>query len=192
MQIQTRKKSSKKLVIVTLAILTLVVAAGTITYLLSSKNQKNDQTEYTKKTDKKDQKSVAPKEDISTDTDNSTPTTPPTTHEKEKDITPAYEGEDANTSQTLTGAINYTAVANNNLVIRTTINQMLDSGTCQLTLTNGTKTVTKTSEIAQNPSSSTCKGFDVPTSELGSGNWNIRIEVNSPNRNGTLTGNTSV
>ena len=77
-------------------------------------------------------------------------------------------------------------------MIRTTINQSLSSGTCNLSISNGSKTVTRSGQITPNPSSSTCEGFDIPTSELGSGNWTITIKVTSGDRSGELKGNTTI
>lgn len=61
--------------------------------------------------------------------------------------------------------------------VRNLIKTVASDGTCTLTLTNGNTTATKTSGIQALPSSSTCKGFDVPTSELSPGDWNITIAV---------------
>lgn len=192
MQIRTKNKPFKKPVVITLATVVVIAAVCIGVYFWQSNNsaeQQKSQTETTKKTDS----SISNSNGLSNNAESSDSTdSSSTTHEKEKNITPAYEGIDANKSQTLTGAITYSAVANDTLIIRTTINQMLDSGTCKLTLTNGATTVTKTSDIAQNPSSSTCKGFDIPTSELSSGNWHITIKIDSTDRSGTLTGNVNV
>ncbi len=106
-------------------------------------------------------------------------------HESEKNIIPQYSSDDANSSPSLTGAINFKSVVDGNLMIRTTIDQMV-SGTCQLKLTSGQKVVTKESAIVQNPSSSTCEGFNVPTNELGSGNWQIEIHTSGDGKTGTL------
>jgi uncharacterized protein YxeA len=191
MQLRTKKNSSKKPVIITLVILIVVVAVSIGTYFWLSKDKKTYSVESAQQIDEENQTSDKSKQNISTDKTNSTDSSS-TGHEKEKNITPPYEGENANDSQILTGTINYIDVVDNTLIIRTTINQILDSGTCDLTLTNGTKTVIKTSDIAQNPSSSTCKGFDVPAAELGSGDWKMSIKISSGDRNGTLTGTASI
>ena len=103
-----------------------------------------------------------------------------------------YEGEDPNTTASLTGFVSFSSVVDDNLVIRTTIDQSLNSGTCKLTLTKGAMTVTKTSDIVANPSSSTCSGFDIPTSELSSGKWNIYITLTNGNKTGTITGEATI
>ena len=178
-----KKKMSKKVIIITLVVVTLAVASAGA-YFLFSPNDEKDTI--------KDSQSKETNSSTSTTEDQDTTSTNATEHEAEKDITPSYEGENTNTSQTLTGVINYAGVANDILMIRTTINQALSSGTCRLALSNGSATVTRDSNIALNPSSSTCEGFDVPISELGSGNWTITITVTSDNRSGELKGNVTI
>lgn len=73
------------------------------------------------------------------------------------------------------------------LQIRAVIDTVTSSGTCTLTLSGGGKTVTKTSGVQNLPSTSTCKGFDVATSELGSGTWTASLTF----ENSTLIGKTS-
>lgn len=108
--------------------------------------------------------------------------------EAEKDLPTQYEGENPNISETLTGSINYKSVIDNKLVVRVTINQLLSSGSCTLRLARSSdqKIVTKQAAIIPNPSSATCEGFDVPVSELGSGQWSIEINITSSDRTGTL------
>ena len=52
-------------------------------------------------------------------------------------------------------------------------------GTCSLTLTNGSRTANRTADVIYQPEFSTCAGFSVPTSTLGSGSWNVRLTVTS-------------
>ncbi len=118
------------------------------------------------------------------------PTMPQDPENPKKQVPKQYEGqgddEDSNTSSDqITGFINSKEVSNDNFSLRLTINQLLGSGTCTLTMTNQ-KTVTKTAEIVQNPSSSSCKGFDVPVSELGSGEWSIKINIKSGDKTGVI------
>jgi hypothetical protein len=57
------------------------------------------------------------------------------------------------------------------------------SGNCQLTVTNGVNHQSLSAGIIYQSQFSTCAGFSVPISGLGTGDWNIRLSVNS---NGTL------
>lgn len=184
---KTKKKSPKKLIISLVIILLVALGIGAY-FLISQKDEQNSQKD-TKTTVSQQKKKDSSKNDKSED---SVDSTSPIEHEAEKEILPAYEGENPNNSQSLTGVINYAGVSNDTLMIRTTINQSLSSGTCNLSISNGSKTVTRSSQIAPNPSSSTCEGFDIPASELGSGNWTITIKVTSGDRSGELKGNTTI
>ena len=58
------------------------------------------------------------------------------------------------------------------------------SGTCNLTVTNGSKSNSQTATVVYQPEYATCAGFSVPTSQLGTGTWNINLKVDS---NGATT-----
>lgn len=99
-----------------------------------------------------------------------------------------YEGPDVNTLDYLSGVITYADAIDNELIISTTIDQYLSTGTCELTLTQGSKTVSRTASIIANPSSSTCDGFNIPLNEFNSGTWNINIKLTSGDKNGIIAG----
>ena len=63
------------------------------------------------------------------------------------------------------------------LYIRNEINGNYQSGTCTLILSKDGKTVQKTSDVQSLPQSSTCKGFNIPVSELTRGTWHINLQV---------------
>jgi hypothetical protein len=74
------------------------------------------------------------------------------------------------------------------LQIRTLISTITNTGICTLTLTKvGSSTVTKTAETQTLPSSTTCKGFDVPVSELSNGQWNVSVAFENDSLTGTAT-----
>ena len=177
---QVQKKLSKKKLIITAAIV-LTVIASTITYALMSQNSDQLTNQKTNSDSSKDSSNTSTEEKKESESSSNS-----TSHEKEKDIQPPYEGEDPNNNPSLTGVITYKSIVGANLSLRTTIDQYLSSGTCRLSLTSGTKAVTRSSAIAPNPSSSTCEGFDVPIAELGGGTWNIEIIVTSGDRTGAL------
>lgn len=187
-----QKKTNKKPLFIALALL-IVIAIGVFMYFWLSRPQdesvKTTQQSSQQKTSQKNTGSTkSQKEASGTNSTVATPETP----EKEKDITPAYEGTNPNSAPSLTGVITYSAVAGGKLIIRTNINQSVSSGTCELTLSQNSKLVTKTSDIALNPSSSTCQGFDIPVTELGSGKWDISIKLSGDNKSGTLTGSVNI
>lgn len=53
------------------------------------------------------------------------------------------------------------------------------SGTCELTIINGAKKYTRSVEIMYQPDFSSCAGFSIPVSDLGTGEWNINLLVKS-------------
>jgi len=97
--------------------------------------------------------------------------------------------EDQNKPSTPTATIGVTITAahqNGSVVnIRSLINKISNNGTCKLTLVKGTATVAKTSGIQALAESSTCKGFDIPTNELGKGTWQLILNVTMSSAAGT-------
>lgn len=74
------------------------------------------------------------------------------------------------------------------LQVRAIISNVTNTGTCTLTLSkSGQTTITKTAAIQPLPSSSTCKGFDIATSELTPGTWQLALHF----ENSTLVGDAS-
>lgn len=55
--------------------------------------------------------------------------------------------------------------------------QNITSGECSLTATNGSRKTTKTAEIIYAPEHSTCAGFSIPKSEIGTGTWTLTLSV---------------
>lgn len=53
----------------------------------------------------------------------------------------------------------------------------VSSGTCTLTVTNGAKETVKTATIIYQPEFSTCAGFSVAQSELGTGVWTLSLRL---------------
>lgn len=64
---------------------------------------------------------------------------------------------------------------NNVLQIRTQIATVTSTGKCTLTLSKAEQTVTKTADIQPLASTSACKGFDIPVSELSLGSWQATL-----------------
>lgn len=74
------------------------------------------------------------------------------------------------------------------VIIDTLVQDVLDSGTCTLTVTSGSQQVTKTADIFANPSSSSCQGFSLKKSELPAGSWSLKLAVSASG----LYGSTSI
>lgn len=64
--------------------------------------------------------------------------------------------------------------------------QGYSSGTCKLSVTNGSKSISQNADIIYQSEYSMCAGFSIPTSQVGVGTWNIVLEV-TPFNGTTLT-----
>ena len=193
MKIQKKKQSKKRIIIISIAILALVGIATGIYLFFIKDNDTQQETAKTENDNQKNKERSASDSGTAEQSEIDSSEEAPVIREEEKEIAPPYEGDNPNSSSSLSGAITYSATSGDMLILRTTINQVVVSGNCTATLTNGSKTVTKSSSIAQNPSSSTCEGFDIPLAELGSGNWNISIEARDNNNRSTiLTGSVAL
>lgn len=179
-RLQKQKKSIKKILLISGGIALLI--AGTIgamaltsTGPFSKTGTTNDSsTNTSSSTDESDQTPVTDpgnqKEDEPTE---KTPTNNQPTDEPEKD--------------TLVASITAANQGDSTFQVRTLIESVDTSGTCSLTATKGTKKITKSSGIQALASSSTCKGFDIPLSELSNGEWKLSITINASSKKATLT-----
>ncbi|HEX6462226.1 MAG TPA: hypothetical protein VFZ58_03035 [Candidatus Saccharimonadales bacterium] len=73
------------------------------------------------------------------------------------------------------------------LQIRTLISSIISSGTCALVLQNGSSVITKTAEVQALPSSATCKGFDIPLSDVPDGVWRATLTFENATLKGSET-----
>lgn len=72
--------------------------------------------------------------------------------------------------------------------IRALIEAVADNGTCTLTLTSsGGQSIVRTAGVQPLSTTSTCKGFDVPLSDLSPGTWNLLLSYDSPTLAGSAT-----
>jgi hypothetical protein len=76
-----------------------------------------------------------------------------------------------------TATLTITAANQNDglLQVRTLLGALTDEGTCTLTLTKDDKSISRTAGIQPTTNSSTCKGFDIPVSELSKGEWRVVV-----------------
>lgn len=85
--------------------------------------------------------------------------------------------------------ITFTSVSQNDssVRVRAEIDALIADGSCKLTLTKDGRTITKTAVTYPMANVSTCQGFDIPTSELSPGTWNVRLNVSKENQAGHAT-----
>lgn len=115
-------------------------------------------------------------------------TTGTNTSSSTENKTPTQYETSSSDNNSLVVTINYSQVIGDSLQVRVTIDRVLSSGTCSLTLTGASgTTVSRTAELAANPSSSTCQGFNIPVAELSSGKWTIMLDVSSGDLSGTAS-----
>jgi len=73
-----------------------------------------------------------------------------------------------------------------NIIISTQLKNYSD-GECDLLIENGTNSYSRSVPVIYQPSFSTCAGFSVAKSELGSGTWSILLSVTSNNQTNQTT-----
>ncbi|MCX6728195.1 MAG: hypothetical protein NTV39_00275 [Candidatus Saccharibacteria bacterium] len=184
MKTYQKKKFPKKIIVIVAIAIVLVLIAGALTYVYAfngsilgwnkAQNTSNNSgnINYGPATTEQQQAGAKTKSGSNSDTP-PTPTTVPGSNKKNVQV--AITSANPNSP-------------NGPLQIRAQISAVDDTGVCTLTLTSsGKTTVTKTANTQPLASISTCKGFDVPLSELSVGTWSAQIQYSSS----TLSGSTS-
>lgn len=173
-----QKRSKKSLVIIFIAA-ALLITAG-LSYYVFALNGSLFGWQYRQDTPSPSQENV--NLDPPTDEEKQTGTST-----KEQAIEKANTPSNGDNNAPL--PVNITATNQNEdiLQIRSMIDTLIPNGSCTLTLTKDSQTVTKTAQTYPTASISTCQGFDVPTSELSAGTWNVKIEVNAEGKRGQAT-----
>lgn len=64
--------------------------------------------------------------------------------------------------------------------------QNIESGTCKLTITVNNISTSQTADLIYQPEFSSCAGFSIPVSSVGTGTWNIEVVV-QPSEGASLT-----
>lgn len=86
---------------------------------------------------------------------------------------------DKNLTANKPASIELTPTVSSTSVTLTTKIYSIGDGKCSLIAVNGARKYSAEAEIIYQPSYSTCAGFTVPISKLGSGTWNISLTVTS-------------
>lgn len=151
-------------------------------YFDKKDNQNTSQTVEVNKTDDKKSEEKS-KEEIEQKEEIKTP----------EQKAPQYEGESPNESETLTGLITYADVKDGELIIRINIDQFLQSGNCDLTLSkNGAIYYSQSVGIMESVTTSTCDGFNIPISGFPSGNLQVEINLDSEGKSGKIEGRVKI
>lgn len=81
----------------------------------------------------------------------------------------------------------------NTVQIRAIIDKITNEGTCKLSLTKeGKNSYTQEVGVSASSTYSVCKGFDVNTSKLSAGTWNVQVAYSNGNQEGAATDTVTV
>lgn len=120
------------------------------------------------------------------------------TEEEKKDVAEKMEQYESEKTETevneYTGVLNYVAVNGDKLVVRVSIDQYVNGGTCTLSLRQNEKEVYReVANVADVVSTATCEGFDVPLAEIGaSGKLDVVVNVNAVGKSGVISGKVEI
>lgn len=181
MKIENKKNHKKKIFII--LVLILLVAAGVGAYYYFNQNHTSIDTKPSRSStslepatdeqkdagDQSKSTTVNPDDTSSNSVKNSNPDTPPS-------------NSSTVNVQTTAGAQNGTTYQ-----LRYLIETVANDAVCTLTLTNGSRTVTKTAKTQALAQSSTCQGFNIATSELSPGSWQATMTVSGGGVSGSAT-----
>lgn len=183
------KKNKKKSILILIACLTLLTGAVAAYFLFFNKSDQTpsniNHVDYNKPT--KDQTAAG-----NTTKNNSLNTTA----NSKPNISGSDQASPPVPQASGKGKVDATLTAANQngstLQLRFSIGAVTNSGTCTLTLKKDSSVITKTAEIQALAGSSTCKGFDVPTTELAPGTWQIGMHFENDNLVADTSGSTVV
>lgn len=95
--------------------------------------------------------------------------------------------ETSTTNNDLGVSISSKTIEGNTLKLRSVINGAISSsGTCTVKLTSGNLSYTDSTPTFAMTSYSTCQGFNISTSDLGKGEWQIELSVTIDNKTSTI------
>jgi cytoskeletal protein RodZ len=174
-----KSKSSKKKIIIILLCVAAVIAIAGSGYAIYKMNQNNQQDQ-----DTAEFKDANPISEESEEKQQS--------YEEQKKEQGAEHTEDTAPDAPLT--VTFTSVEQQDSIVRVraTVDALVSEGTCTLTLTKNGESVTKTAATFVTAHTSTCQGFDIPTSELSAGTWDVTLEVTKDGRSGRATATVNI
>lgn len=118
--------------------------------------------------------------------------TPPSARETTEELPtkedrPQEPGVSSPDTSSLDSTITVLEVEGDTLYVRNEIKGVYASGTCTLTLTHDSETVTRTADVQALAQVSTCKGFNVPTDQLTRGEWTATVTIEINDKRGSDT-----
>ena len=178
-----KRRNHKKLIWWGIGVILVVAIVVGVVVGINSNTGKTDNSEATR---------IEEQEETSKDETNNSDLTKATTEENDKKVK-QYEGADPNEAEELSGVVTYANANGGTLIIRTSIDQYLTDGTCDLTLNRAGVTIySSTASIVGDASTSRCDGFDIPVANLEEGNLEIIINLSANNKSGVIRGEASI
>ena len=183
-----KKKSFKAIIGVTIFIFVVLLATLITVIVISA--QKGDDYKVKKTPTAKQTKKPKPKKE---------PDDEEETDDKD-DPNKLGEQKDPNnrkkTPKPIKGKIDNTSLVNGSLQVRVTINEVINDGTCELSLVGPReqKYSNTTQIIANSSTTSICNGFDVLINDVErdrdkqTGKWSVTVNLSTKTRQGKLTG----
>lgn len=118
---------------------------------------------------------------------------PPTDEQKQAGEDIKNQNIESTTNNDLGISISSKTVDKDVLKIRAIINGAAsNSGSCTIKLTNGNLSFTDSTPTFAITSYSTCQGFDINTSDLSQGNWQIELSVTINEKTSTINDTVSL
>jgi hypothetical protein len=182
MKITQKNPSYKKPLIITVMVIAIFLI-GISTYVLAFKGNFFGWT-------------LNPKD--SSETNQNFNTDPPTPEQIQDGNNIKKEAIDNSSSNTNTDSdkvsMSVTAIQQSGTTVKITaiISKVTSSGTCALTMTREGSTVTKSAGIQALSSYATCKGYDIPTSSLSTGIWNVVVKYSDGTNEGSASTNVTI
>lgn len=189
MNLQNKKNHKKTIIITAAVLLTTVGTAFLYVYTFDGSLFGWEKQKTAKVNDVNYGKSTKEQQEAGSDIENKNSSDDPNQVGSDRAPQPTSNDDTkANTPVTITAS-----GQNGNVVqIRTLISALTGTGTCTLSFTNKATTVTKSAKVQSLPSSSTCKGFDVPVSELSVGTWQYTLTFENETMKGAASGSVTV
>ena len=188
-----KKKSFKAIIGVTIFIFVVLLATLITVIVISA--QKGDDYKVKKTPAAKQAKKPKPKKESDDEEETDDKDTPNKPGEQ-KDPNNTEAKKRKKTPKPIKGKIDNTSLVNGSLQVRVTINEVINDGTCELSLVGPReqKYSNTTQIIANSSTTSICNGFDVLVNDIErdrdkqTGKWSVTVNLSTKTRQGKLTG----
>lgn len=188
-----KKKSFKAIIGVTIFIFVVLLATLITVIVISA--QKGDDYKVKKTPVAKQTKKPKPKREPDDDEEETDDKDDPNKPGEQKDPNNTGAKKKKKAPKPIKGKIDNTSLVNGSLQVRVTINEVINDGTCELSLVGPReqKYNNTTQIIANSSTTSICNGFDVLINDVEqdrdkqTGKWLVTVNLSTKTRQGKLT-----